>query len=235
MIDVIGAIVLTAFAVASPGTLILAGPVGAVTARRLAAGVAAWFVLVAGLAAAGFFSAASPVGIPAIAAAALAPVVAVALGAARRSTVRRLALGIPVAALVAVHASRMLGVFFVWLHAEGRLPWTFANYAGWGDIAVGALAVPVAWMAHRRAAGWRPAALAWNTFGLVDAVMALAIGMGSAATSPVRFIHESPDTGAMGTLPWLLIPAFLMPLYLLTHLAVFARLAASEGRDAADA
>ena len=92
MIDVIGAIVLTALAVASPGTLILAGPVGAVTARRLAAGVAAWFVLVAGLAAAGFFSAASPVGIPAIAAAALAPVVAVALGAARRSTVRRLAL-----------------------------------------------------------------------------------------------------------------------------------------------
>ena len=34
--------------------------------------------------------------------------------------------------------------------------------------------------------------------------------------------------GTMGLLPWLLIPGFLMPIYLLTHLAAFARLAAVE-------
>lgn len=44
-------------------------------------------------------------------------------------------------------------------------------------------------------------------------------------------IIESPSASTMGTLPWLLIPGLLVPLYLLAHLAIFVRLAAeAHGR-----
>jgi hypothetical protein len=227
MIDVLGAIALTGLAVLNSGMLILASPVGAAAARRLAVGAGAWLFVIVGLAAAGLFAGSSPIQIPAIGAAVLVPVVVLAAGAARPSTIRRLALGIPLAVLVALHVGRLLGAFFVWLHAEGRLPWTFATYAGWGDVAVAATAVPVAWAVHRGLAGWRPLVLAWNSIGLLDLLGAVTVGIGSAAASPLRFIHESPDTATMGTLPWLLVPGFLVPIYILAHLAVFARLAAS--------
>ena len=224
MIDIIGAIVLTVFAVGAPTTLILTSPLEGAAARRLGAGAAAWFVGITTLAAVGLFSAGSGVGTPALGAAVLAPVLAVALSTTRLATTRRLALGIPLAALVVVHAGRVLGAFFVWLGAEGRLPPTFAVYAGWGDALIAALAVPLAWAIHRRVARWRALTLAWNSLGLLDALGALTLGVGSAAASPLRFIYESPDSSVMGALPWLLVPGFLMPIYILTHLAIFAQL-----------
>jgi hypothetical protein len=54
---------------------------------------------------------------------------------------------------------------------------------------------------------------------------AVTLGIGSAPNSPVRFIFERPDSGAIASLPWVLIPGILVPLYLLTHLAIFAQLA----------
>jgi hypothetical protein len=61
---------------------------------------------------------------------------------------------------VAVNVGRVLGAFFVVLLAEGRLPRTFATSAGWGDIAVVVLAVPMAFAVHRRTAGWGTQTLA---------------------------------------------------------------------------
>jgi hypothetical protein len=127
--------------------------------------------------------------------------------------------------MVAVQAGRLLGAFFLLLHADGRLPWTFAAGAGWGDITIAALAVPLAWAVHRRTAGWWTATLIWNALGFLDLVGAVTLGIGSAPGSPLQFLNEHPDSGTMGTLPWLLVPGFLVPIYLLLHLAVFARLA----------
>jgi hypothetical protein len=227
MIDVVAALVLTGLAIGVAGALIFTSPVGQVGARRLAVGAAAWFLVVAGLAAAGLFSAASPVGTPAIAVAVVAPVLVLAIGAARVPSLRALTFGVPLAVLALVHVGRLLGAFFLALHADGRLPRTFATCAGWGDIGVALLALPVAWAVHRRVAGWWPLTLAWNTVGLVDLVAAVVLGVGS-SSSPLRFIHESPDSGAMGTLPWLLIPGFLVPIFILAHLAVFVRLALDQ-------
>jgi hypothetical protein len=112
--------------------------------------------------------------------------------------------------------------------AEGRLPPTFATYAGWGDIGVAVLAVPLAWAVHARVAGWRALTLAWNTLGLLDLLVAVTLGVGSATASPLRFIHESPESSTMATLPWVLVPGFLVPVYVLTHLAIFAQLAAER-------
>jgi hypothetical protein len=73
MLDVVGAITLTALAVTVPATLILTSPLDGAASRRLGVGTAAWFVAVAVLAAAGLFSTRSAIGTPAIGAAVLTP------------------------------------------------------------------------------------------------------------------------------------------------------------------
>ena len=223
MLDALGAITLTVLGLASVAALILGSPLGPPAATRLAVVAGAWFVAVVVLTALGLFTRVGP---PAIVVAVLGPI-AVGVGAALRgSAVRTLALGVPVALLVLVNAGRLLGAFFVALHADGRLPATFARTAGWGDIAVGLLALPVALIAWREAPGWRPLTLAWNAFSLVDLIVAVTLGFGSTPDSPLRFIYEDTAPGTLAMLPWALIPAFLVPIYMLTHLAVFSQLAA---------
>jgi hypothetical protein len=188
---------------------------------------AAWFVVVSALAAIGVFTIA-----PALAAAIVAPVAVGVLAARRSASFRALVLGIPLWLLVAVHAGRLLGAFFLALHAEGRLPATFARSAGWGDIAVALLAIPVAWMAARHARSWRTTTLVWNALAFVDLVMAVTLGLGSTPGSPLRFIFEDTVPGTMAMLPWVLIPGYLVPMYLLAHVAVFTRLALRDGARA---
>ena len=224
MIAVVAAIVLTALAVGTAGALILASPLDRGGATRLGLVAAAWLVTIAILAASGLFARV----VPAIGIAVIAPVVIGAFGALRVPALRTLALGTPLALLVVLHAGRLLGAFFLVLHTDGRLPATFARSAGWGDIAVAALSLPVAWMALRRVPHWRAITLSWNVIGFIDLVAAVAIGLGSAPGSPVRFIFEASAPNTMATRPWMLIPGFLVPVYLLAHLAVFARIAARD-------
>ena len=112
------------------------------------------------------------------------------------------------------------------LCAVGRLPYTFAHSAGWGDLATGVLATPVIWAIRHHVTGWRWFTAAWNVLGLADLLAAVTLGVGSAPGSPLRFIYEAPGSGAIVTFPWVLVPAFFVPLYMLTHVAIFAHLAA---------
>jgi len=224
MIDVIGAISLTALFALFCSVLISSSPIAAASRSKLAVAAVIWFACIASLAAAGAFSAGTG-GTVAIGMAIVAPIALSLVAAARSSTLRSVALNTPLAVLVAVHAGRILGVFFLLLLAAGRLPPTFAMTAGWGDIFVAITAWPLVWAIQRRVNGWRTLTLAWNLFGFVDLVTAVTLGVGSAPDSPVRFIFESPNSGAVGSLPWLLIPGVLVPLYLLTHIAIFAQLA----------
>ncbi len=228
MLDIIAAISLAVLSVLVWGTLIEARGGSAATRIKTAAVVAAWFVILVSLGALGVFSATGGSRIAAIAAAVLAPIALAIVAAATSPAVRWAALGIPPATLVAIHAGRLLGVFFLLLLAAGRLPPTFAHSAGWGDVLVGLTAGPLAWMIQRRRAGWRRAALVWNTLGALDLVAAVTLGIGSAPDSPLRFIFEPGSTVTLGTLPWLLVPGFLVPLYFTTHVALFARLARVE-------
>ncbi len=227
MLDILGAIGLTLIAILCIGTLVLSGAPEDGSRRRIALLVAGWFTTIVALAAGGLFSTPHGLGTLAIGAAVAAPLLVGIIAFARSPSVRAFGMSIPLALLVGVHVGRLLGGFFVALHAAGRLPPTFALTAGWGDVLVGAAAVPLAWMIHRRASGWRTLTLAWNALALLDLVTAVLLGVGSAPDSPVRFIFENPNSGAMGTLPWLMIPGFLVPLYMLSHLVIFARLAAS--------
>ncbi|HEX8149881.1 MAG TPA: hypothetical protein VF591_22055 [Pyrinomonadaceae bacterium] len=226
MLKIIGSITLTALALVVPATLILTSPVSRAARRGFAAAFGLWLAAAAGLAALGFFSSGRG-GTPAIGAAVLVPVLLASLLAAWSPVVRAFASGVPLVPLVASNVGRLLGAFFLFLYGDGFLPPTFALTAGWGDVFVGTTAALVAWAAYRRAGGWRALTLVWNAVGFLDLLAAVALGVGSAQNSPVRFIHETPNTAVMSTLPWFLIPGFLVPLYLLTHLMVFARLSLS--------
>jgi hypothetical protein len=221
MLDLVGTILLTALAVTIVVTLVPREGHG-LTRARLAVGLSAWFIVAALLAVAGAFaSRVLPVGV-AVSIAVLVPLIAFAGRIARAQ-----GHGIPLATLVAVHIGRLLGAAFLMLCAAGRLPYTFAHSAGWGDIAVGLLAIPVVWAIRRQATGWRWLTAAWNVLGMADLLAAVALGLGSAPGSLVRFNFEAPGSGAIVTFPWVLIPAFFVPLFLLTHVAIFAGLAAS--------
>jgi hypothetical protein len=223
MLDVIGTILLTALAVTLAVMLVPRFDGHGVTRTRVALGLSAWFLIAAALGAAGAFaSKALPVG-AAVGIAVLAPVI---LGGGLVARTR--GHGIPLTTLVGVHVGRVLGVAFLLLYSAGRLPSTFAHSAGWGDIATGVLAIPVVWAIQRRAAGWRWITAAWNVLGMADLLTAVTLGVGSAPGSLVRFNFEAPGSGAITAFPWVLIPAFFVPLFLLTHIAVFANLAASE-------
>jgi len=139
------------------------------------------------------------------------------------SSSRRPLSAIPLPALIAVHGLRVLGVSFLLLHSMQRLPAPFAPVAGWGDIFVGATAGPVAWMAARAGGRARGLVLAWNAVGLLDLVAAVGLGATS-SPGPLRLFMEPPGSPIMTTLPWIVIPCFLVPSLAALHIAIFRRL-----------
>jgi hypothetical protein len=221
-LDVVGVFLLIALAATLVVTLVPRGDPNGTSRARLAVGLSAWFIVAALLGVTGAFALpALPVGV-AVGIAVLAPVI---VGAGR--VARTQGLGISLTTLVGVHVGRVLGAAFLMLYSAGRLPFTLAHSAGWGDIATGVLAIPVVWAIQRRVTGWRWITAAWNVLGMVDLLTAVTLAVGSAPGSLVRFNFEAPGAGAMVAFPWVLIPAFFVPLFLLTHIAVFASLAAS--------
>ena len=70
----------------------------------------------------------------------------------------------------------------------------------------------------------------WNAFGTLDLVAAVFLGVTSANGSPLQLIHAGPGSAAVTLLPWALIPAVLVPFYLITHGMIFAQLRALAAR-----
>lgn len=136
-------------------------------------------------------------------------------------------LSVPLGALVGINVFRIGGVFFLLLFADGRLSAPFAPSAGWGDIITGIAAVPIAAIAASHRHVPRGILAAWNAFGALDLVVAVTLAFLSAPGTPFR-VFMGPGTAAMTTLPWILVATFLVPLYLLTHFTIAARLRLSR-------
>ena len=183
----------------------------------------AWLATVTTAAAAGVFTP-GLLGVRALGLMILFPFAALILFR-KSATLRALWSTAPLAGVVMLHVGRVIGVEFLILHSRGQMPATFAESAGWGDVITAVLAVPVAVMIYRRDPMWRIATLAWNVLGTADLVAAIALGVGSSSTFPLRFVFENPPTDAMGALPLFLIPGFLVPFFLLTHVLIFRRVA----------
>ncbi|HJU86159.1 MAG TPA: hypothetical protein VJ788_02180 [Gemmatimonadota bacterium] len=131
------------------------------------------------------------------------------------ATVREWVRAVPPRALVALHLVRFVGAWFVVLYRRGELPFAFAVPGGWGDIAAAAGAAGVlAGAFPPRTRGRRAALYAWNTLGLVDIVFVV-------TTAARLFFAEPGQLAPLTRLPLSLLPTFLVPLIVLSHVRIF--------------
>ena len=222
-IDLIGSVELTASAAIVVAALSIGFGLNPATRLRAAVGLSLWFILVVILAATRALYYEHGLGAPGLGLAVALPIVVLCLVVARVQSLREGFRRVPLWLLVGVHAVRLLGITFVILYAANRLPAPFAPVAGWGDIFVGATALPVAWFAYTRPANSRPIIWIWNLIGVVDLIAAVGLGVIS-SPGPQRLIFAEPSAAIMSTLPWLLIPGFLVPLLFAVHIGIFIRL-----------
>ncbi len=174
-----------------------------------------------------------PGGSPGLPIAVVVPVV-VGLIAVTRS--RRIAAAVdaaPSSWLVGLQVYRVLGGVFLlqWLH--GALPGAFAVPAGFGDMLVGVLALPVAVYAASGRRGSTAAAVAWNVLGIADLVNALTLGFLSTPGPLQLLAHDHPNL-LVGVYPTAMIPAFVVPLSLILHGVSLWQLRRRSRRRAAD-
>ncbi|MFM0209574.1 hypothetical protein PQQ96_19415 [Paraburkholderia sediminicola] len=227
-LDLIGAVVLTAISALVGGVYVyfLRWSV----ARRLAMAAVgiAWFALVAAFGATGAFDAVRGIGPAGVGLAVLIPFALLTFASTRAGTMREAVSALPVPVLIGLHATRVLGVFFLLLYAAGRLPAPDAPVAGWGDVLIGLTAIPLAYLVVVRAPAWRTIALLWNALGLLDLMVAIALGVASSPGLPIHLAASSVDSGVMTTLPWILIPCFNVPLLAHLHILLFQRLRSSR-------
>jgi hypothetical protein len=222
--DLISSLELTACAAIMIAVLSSAFANDAAGRIRIAAWLSAWFVLVVILAATRALHYEHGVGIPGLGLAVVLPIVILCLVVVRTASLREAFHRVPLPLLVGVHTLRVLGVRFLILYAAGRLPAPFAPVAGWGDVFVGATAPAVAWLVSRRPASSQSILWLWNMIGALDLIAAVFLGATS-APGAVRLFFGEPSAAIITTLPWLLIPGFLVPLLFAVHIGIFVRLA----------
>ena len=126
--------------------------------------------------------------------------------------------------VLALHLTRFVGAYFLLLYQRGELPYAFAVPGGWGDILTAFLALLI--LLRVREPAHRPHVLfGWNLLGFADLVLVVGtaahLAMGDPA-SMQNLLH----------LPLSLLPTFLVPLLLASHVLMFWRL---RGRLAVEA
>jgi len=117
---------------------------------------------------------------------------------------------------IALHLIRFVGIYFLILESRNELAAGFAIPGGIGDTAVAILAVGLL-VASPAAGWWRRAALAWNVLGLLDILFVV--------VSAARLGRSDPAGMApLLRLPLSLLPTFIVPLIIGSHLWLFGRL-----------
>lgn len=129
---------------------------------------------------------------------------------------RAFILGADLRLVSAIQAWRWAGIGFLSLYAHGVLPGLFAFPAGLGDMAIG---VTAPWMVlglvrqPAFAAGRRY--VMWNILGIADLVVA--VSMGTVCSGFIHGLNLNVTTSAMAQLPLILIPAYMVPLFIMLH------------------
>lgn len=133
----------------------------------------------------------------------------------RAGWLREAAQALGARSLVTAHLVRFVGIYFLWLHAQGRLPAEFAMRAGWGDVAAatGAVLLLIFW---RETVGFRWLLIAWNLVGAGDLLLAVGTGGWLNATRPGSMIE-------LAGLPLALVPLWLVPVLFSSHLWLIER------------
>jgi hypothetical protein len=134
-------------------------------------------------------------------------------------------MAVDVRVLVLVHVTRLVaGLSFLVLYRRGALPYAFAVPGGVGDIIVAVLAIGIVLAADARTTRGRWLLGAWNLLGLADILMVVATAATIGAGDPAAL-------AALLQLPLSLLPTWLVPIIIATHVIIFVRVLRSERRD----
>jgi hypothetical protein len=136
---------------------------------------------------------------------------------------RNWCLSVDVRALLFFHVTRFVGVYFLILYSQGRLPYDFAVPGGWGDIVTAAAVVilvllvkpagKTAWMLY----------LVWNLYGFLDILFVV-------MTAARLAFSEPGSMSELLRLPLNLLLTFVVPVIIFTHIVIFIRLFRSGKR-----
>jgi hypothetical protein len=116
--------------------------------------------------------------------------------------------------ILGFHLVRFVGFYFLWLATVGRLDPLFAEGAGIGDIITAVGATGLLLLPDARDTKWL---LIWNIVGFIDILLVVANAVRVVITDPAGFAE-------FFNLPLGLLPTFIVPLIIVSHLVVFLRL-----------
>ena len=119
--------------------------------------------------------------------------------------------------LVLIHITRFVGFYFLILYSEGRLPYDFAVKGGWGDIVVATAAflILIVYLIRKSVSSY--AYNIWNIVGLLDILFVV-------FTASRLALKDPESMSELLILPLSLLPTFLVPLIIYTHLIIGYRL-----------
>jgi hypothetical protein len=118
--------------------------------------------------------------------------------------------------LIALHLTRFVGFYFLFLYQRRQLPEGFAVPGGVGDILVAVIAGMLLVLSPARRP--REIVLLWNAFGLIDIIFV--------AFAALRFgLKDWQSMAPLRELPLSLLPMFFVPLIIASHVLIFVRLA----------
>jgi hypothetical protein len=180
--------------------------------------LAVWFTLVIVLGAGGAFV--TPPGTPPlpILIGFMVPIIAFLAGFWMSSAFREFVLAADLRLMMGIQAWRFAGLGFLALYTHGVLPGIFAWPAGLGDIAIGGTA-PWILVALIRQPSFVASKtfMMWNVLGILDLVVA--VGTGALASAIATGVAGEVTTSSMAQLPLVLIPAYLVPIFMMLHMA----------------
>ncbi|GMR16055.1 MAG: hypothetical protein BMS9Abin31_0359 [Gammaproteobacteria bacterium] len=133
-------------------------------------------------------------------------------------------LNIDMRLLILLHSWRTLGLGFIMLYYVGELPALFSFLAGFGDaiVAFSAVFLTYAMFTNKKGVSkktvWR-----WNTFGLLDFIIAVGIGV-LTRTDAILFQSNGISSDLMTQFPLALVPAFLVQIFTLSHIIIYLQL-----------
>jgi len=143
---------------------------------------------------------------------------------------RQMVSAIPLLWLIASHALRVIpGIIFLALHDMGLMPPNTALQAGYGDILSGLFALVVVYMLYRKTPYARSAALVWGIFGLLDLVNALYSGQTNIPGWTLMLTSAGQSVDIINF--FVMLPTFMVPLYIVSQLLIFRKLAALKIND----
>ena len=140
---------------------------------------------------------------------------------------RQMVDAIPLHWLIGSHVLRAIpGIAFLALHDMGLLPPATALQAGYGDLLAGIAAPAVAYLVYRRTASARGIAMAWSILAVLDLANALYLGQTTIPAWSLKLSSAGQSIGFINL--FVMLPTYMVPLFLVSHLWIFRKLAARK-------